>query len=83
MWQPTARDELAVLWMAADSAVREGITVAANRVDDELRQHPENKGESRPNNQRIFFVFPLAIRFRIDTPRSIVYVTHVWTYRRS
>ena len=81
-WKRSALNELATLWTQAGSAWRRAITAATNRIDQELRQEPESKGESRGGDERIYFVFPLGIRFELDRSLTIVRVLHVWSYRR-
>ena len=39
-WPRSARNELAALWIAADSVLRQAITTAAHRIDQGLRQDP-------------------------------------------
>lgn len=54
-WDQTAVDELTAVWMAADSASRQRITACAHAIDQELRIDPHEKGESRPEGERIIF----------------------------
>jgi len=82
-WIQTALDELATAWMQADSASRQDITIAADAIDHELQTNPQNKGESRTEGERIFFVSPLGVLFEVDTAASIVWVLHVWNIRRT
>ncbi len=82
VWLQSALDELATLWLQADSALRQAITATTQTVDQELRANPARLGESREQGERVFFVYPLGIQFEIDLQRSIVRVLHVWDIRR-
>jgi hypothetical protein len=82
VWLQTALNELAAIWTAADSSIRQAITDATNAIDAELRINPELKGESRTGGRRIFFAFPLGVLFAIDRQRRTVFVTRVWDIRR-
>jgi hypothetical protein len=79
-WKQSALDELAALWMAADSEGRRAITAATHRIDQLLQGDPENQGESRPGGRRILFVPPLGLLYRVDPAQSVVHVLQVWRY---
>jgi plasmid stabilization system protein ParE len=79
-WKKTARNDLASLWTEADSAMRQAITEAAHRIDQLLARTPEEQGESRPGNSRIFFVAPLGVRFRILPEQATVWVMRIWLF---
>lgn len=81
-WLQTALDELTTMWTEADSPSRQLITIAAHAIDQELRVAPEEKGESRQSQQRIFFSYPLGILYAVDAAASTVWVAHVWIIRR-
>jgi hypothetical protein len=81
-WKRSASNELADLWTRGDSATRQAITEATDRIDRALARDPENQGESRQPGVRVFFEFPLGVRFEIDAEHSIVRVLQVWSYRR-
>lgn len=81
-WKQSALDELAELWIQADSATRKIITAATNQLDQELAQDPQNVGESRSGFERICFLFPLGIRFEVDNQQAKVQVLQVWSYRK-
>jgi hypothetical protein len=82
VWTRVALDELARIWIQVDSNVRRAITIAADAVDRELQTSPQSQGESREDQQRIFFVYPLGIRYLIDVQHSVVRVLRVWNIRR-
>lgn len=75
---PDAEQELAALWM--DSNKRDPVTKAAHRIDQQLQRAPEQLGESRPNDCRIFFDSPLGILFRVAVNTRIVEVVHIWQF---
>jgi len=81
-WRRSARDELAALWTQADAVIRQAITAATNEIDRRLARDPTNLGESRGDELRIWFVFPLGVRFRIDLNHAVVHVIQVWNFRR-
>ena len=81
-WKRSAANELATLWIQADSAMRQAITAATNHIDQKLQREPERQGESRGDQERIWFVFPLGIRFEVDKKKSIVRVLHLWSFQR-
>jgi hypothetical protein len=81
-WKQSALGELANLWTEAGSAMRVAITAATHQIDQELRQQPESKGESREGHERVWFVFPLGIRFEVKSDQTIVHILQVWSFRR-
>lgn len=78
LWTPSARNDLADLWLKADSVQRRRITVAAQSIDNRLAIDPSNEGESRPGGRRICFEVPLGISFRVDQRGGTVSVLRVW-----
>jgi hypothetical protein len=78
VWLPGAEQELADLWL--DSAERADVTDASNRIDRLLRDDPERWGESREDDQRVLFVAPLGVLFRVKPPDCLVEVIHVWRF---
>ena len=79
-WAKSALNELTNHWVNADSERRRAITSATQAVDRELAFNPQDKGESRPDDARIFFAPPLGILFQVEQPSAIVRVTRVWTF---
>jgi hypothetical protein len=77
-WRKSALDEVAALWINADSTFRESITAATAKIDFQLSHAPLEVGESRPNNQRIAFVPPLAFRFKVEPADQRVVIIRVW-----
>lgn len=82
VWLQTALDELATIWMEADSPTRQAITAAAHEIDKELESDPHHAGESHNEGERVFFVPPVGVEFDLDDGRSLVRVFHVWDIRR-
>jgi hypothetical protein len=81
-WQDTALNELAALWLAADSLLRQRITAATSEIDRQLQTDPLKPSESRPGSRRILFEPPLGILFRIEADGQTVSVLRVWLYRK-
>jgi hypothetical protein len=81
-WIQTAVDELATLWMSADSAARRAITAAAHTAESRLQTDPYGCSESRSGHTRVTFVYPLGLEFEIDDDKGVVWVLHVWRYRQ-
>ena len=82
VWTEHALDDLADAWVAADPATRERIEAGINRLNAELRDNPNEVGESRPDNRRIGFAGPLVVIFRIDMNARVVRVNHAWVPAR-
>ena len=74
-WRASALATLAHLWTQSDD--RQSITLASNRLDRRLATDPMNEGESRNEDERISFEYPLQILFRVDEPRREVNVTAI------
>lgn len=81
-WIQTALNELAAVWMEADSPSRQLITAASHAIERELQTEPEEKGESRGGPERIFFSYPLGMLYAVDAATSTVWITHIWNIRR-
>jgi hypothetical protein len=81
-WLQEAVDELASIWIGANTNLRQKITVAANILDQELQADPFRQSESRHDEDRVLFAYPLAVQFEIELQKRIVWVLHVWRFRR-
>lgn len=81
-WAEAALDELAALWLQADSALRETITAAAHQIDQQLQANPYGLGESRPEGRRVLFFYPLGVSFRVEQDEQTVSVLHIWRFQR-
>lgn len=80
-WLQSALDELAAIWMNADSGLRQAITAAAHQIDLILETDPLGESESRPEGRRVLFVSPLGLTFRIEADGQTVTVLRVWLFR--
>lgn len=78
LWKKEAERRLTTMWINADSAQRQAITSAANRIDALLRTNPENTGESRGDTWRVHFDVPLGVSFRLLAEDGVVEVAAVW-----
>ena len=81
LWLQSVLNELTAHWLVADSATRQAITAAANTIEQELRDDPEEKGESREEDERVLFAPPLGVTFEVDLHQHIVTILHVWVFR--
>jgi hypothetical protein len=79
-WLQDALNELANIWMQADSASRQEITQAAHTLDQQLQVDPYLESESRDQYTRIIFVYPLAAQIEIDPHKKAVWVLNVWRF---
>ncbi|MGL4512890.1 MAG: hypothetical protein ACRCT8_07340 [Lacipirellulaceae bacterium] len=77
-WASIAESQLARIWLG--SRHRGRVTDAANAVDTQLSQDPTSVGESRSDDYRIVFEWPLIVTFRVDHPNQAVFVVAVWEY---
>jgi hypothetical protein len=82
LWGLEAMEELTDLWIHADSMLRKAITTASHQIDQRLAHDPEDTGESRTGNERVWFVFPLGILFEVDHATTTVRVLQVWKYQK-
>ena len=80
-WEERAQSELTALWIQGDSTRRKAITWATQRLDDELRRHAADAGESREGRERILFAEPLMIIFRIEDDKRTASVLSVGVMR--
>jgi len=81
-WIQDALDELMLLWMQADSALRQAITAAVHSVDLQLQSDPYHFSESRDGDERVLFAYPLGFQIEVDPEQGIVWVLNVWQFRR-
>jgi len=81
-WIQAALDELAAIWLAADSATRRAITGAVHSLEKELANNPNNVGESREVGERICLNYPLGVTLEVDDDKRTVHILHVWDIRQ-
>jgi hypothetical protein len=79
-WTASAQDHLTRVWLASEK--RQSVTSAAARIDAELRDDPETKGESRRPGVRVVIARPLGVEFEVMPEDRTVYVLSVWTTER-
>ncbi len=65
VWHRDALDRLATIWMDADD--RNAVAHASDEIDRQLATDPLNVGESREHILRIFFEWPLGVRYFVST----------------
>ena len=81
-WLQSALDELAAVWMQADSTLRQQITSSSHQIDMRLEADAIGQSESRPEGRRVLFEYPLAEIFRLEQDEQTVTVLHVWRFRK-
>ena len=77
-WASDAEEELASIWIRAED--RDLITRTAASIDRILGGNPENAGESRSDDRRIFLHPPLGVTFSVSVQDRIVLVLNVWRF---
>lgn len=80
-WKQSALNQLASLWIAADSHGRRAIVDSTLAIDRRLETNPHEQGESRPNGLRVLFEAPLGVTFRVKRTEPIVQVLKVWHFK--
>ncbi len=80
-WDPEAESELQRIYDAAID--KEGVANAATRVGLELAAVPLGAGESRDEETRILFKFPLIVWYRVNERMRDVAVVRVTSFRRT
>ncbi len=65
IWRPTAERKLADIWLNA--ADRQSVTAGAYAIEQELKDDPEQKGESREKNRRVNFEKAVGIGLRRES----------------
>lgn len=81
-WIQDALDDMMRIWMAANSTCRQEITRASNQLDAVLKHDPVGNSESRREDERVLFIYPLAATIEIDVAKRVVWVLNVWCFRR-
>jgi hypothetical protein len=77
----TAQTPLREAWEQGDDALREAICQASHFVDLQLRQTPEDQGESRADEARILFQAPVGVLFQVDKENMMVRILRSWAFR--
>lgn len=81
-WLLSAQNELAQIWLSADSALRRQVSVSAQRIDQLLQVNPHERGESRSEGRRVMFVHPLGASYRVDLDARVATLLHIWQFLR-
>ncbi len=81
IWLERAVNELAEIWMKADSDGRRAINITADTIDKILADKPFESSESREEELRVMFAPPLGVFFTADLPSRTVMVAHIWRYK--
>ena len=77
-WKRTALDQLTEIWLnASDRAV---INSAVDEIDQLLSLRPNETGESRTEELRVYFCSPVGVFFEIDEASDTVHVLRIWTF---
>lgn len=82
VWMQEALNDLARIWMQADSVLRQEITRAANALDRELSTNPYLSSESRADDERIIFIYPIGAIISIELGTRTVRILNVWRFHR-
>ena len=80
-WTQSASDQLADIWLKADSPLRNEITSYVQLLDHHLRANADRLGESREQRVRILTDTPLGIEFQVSEPDRLVTVVRAWGIR--
>ena len=80
-WTPSAEEDLAFIWINADSLQRREISRYTEAVIRNLRANADRIGESREKGVRILAESTLGVEFRVSVPDRLVTVFRVWPIR--
>jgi hypothetical protein len=75
VWHQEALDELARLWLDAES--RDPITLAASAIDRHLSTEAPEKGTAIPDNLRQLTIPPLRVLFAVSEDDRMVRILEV------
>ena len=73
-WSKTAEDALITAWLNCSSEEKPAFTAAVNALEAELKLHPEDVGESRPDARRMAICLPIAVVYRVHAEDLRVHV---------
>lgn len=76
VWRPIAEARLAEIWEQAMD--RRTVTLAADALEQALRQRGSQIGESRTEATRVAFEAPLGMLFEVHADDQLVTVLSVW-----
>jgi hypothetical protein len=80
LWVQGALDDMATLWINADSRTRADITRAAHGLEKQLAKDPFAICESRDPGEWVCFCDPLGLLVEIDSSLKIVWILSVWRF---
>ena len=80
-WTPSAEEDLAFIWVNADSSQRREINSYTEAVIRNLRANADRIGESRESGVRILAESTLGVEFRVSVPDRLVTVFRLWPIR--
>ena len=80
IWEDSALAELHGIWQV--SIDKDGIQQVAKRIDIELTHNPRQARESRHEDFRVLFKYPLVVWFRVLERMQMVQVLHVRLVKR-
>ena len=76
-----AQQQLAAIWVAAQS--RANVNDAVDEIDSLLSRVPLGVGESRDDDYRILFEWPLVVTYWVEASGAGVYVVSVRSMTQS
>ncbi len=76
-WNDDTLSKLRIIFDHASSEDQERIAETVITIREELSWKSAMMGESRRNNERVWFIAPLMIIYQIDVENEEVEVTHV------
>jgi hypothetical protein len=79
-WRDAALDDLAAIWLKAEPTQRVAITKATHSIELELKSQPSQKGESRPEGERILFSSPIGVLFHVEDDDCRVIIEQIWLF---
>lgn len=85
VWLPDAESELAKLFLqiTAEPGQAQAFSNAANYIDAELRNQPQDIRQKIDQLRGLLFQKPLAVAYRIYPDDRLVQVTAVWLHDSS
>ncbi len=76
VWLTPAQDHLADIWTSAPD--KAAVTAASNAIDGILGHDPFASSKPRGDNERVMFVDPLGVVYRVSDDDCMVTVSAVW-----
>lgn len=77
-WTQAAEDDLAFVWLNADSFERQVIADYSATLIRHLRANADRIGESREPGVRVLAEEIIGVEFRVSVPDRLVTVFHLW-----